>query len=243
MSSTYKTIVAPPPAYIETKVPSYITICDPSVPHVEHPNSCYKFLHCQPTKDGSYVYAIKTCYPDMMYNPVAMVCDWPASVKAMKPQCGVNPGEVQIETWEMTETIITKTRTSKSPATTQRPIVSPPGYNVVIAPYYIQICDPSVPMIEHPDSCYKFLQCQQSANGSFIYVEKNCGDALMFNPTNMVCDWPASVTKVKPICDVIFDYEDKMVVPVKIVSTPKPSYVVTTGASHTLNLITCLTLL
>lgn len=62
--------------------------CNPSVPHVEYPGDCYKFLHCKPSSGGSWKFAEKTCGPSMMFNPAAMVCDWIATVKAMKPECG-----------------------------------------------------------------------------------------------------------------------------------------------------------
>lgn len=65
-----------------------ITVCDPTIPHVEYPGSCYKFRHCQPTIDGGWEYAIKTCGPSMMYNPLSMVCDHIFNVVAMKPECG-----------------------------------------------------------------------------------------------------------------------------------------------------------
>lgn len=71
-----------------TTVASTSGHCKPEVPHVEYPGDCYKFLHCQPMTDGSWQYVEKTCGPTMMFNPVAMVCDWPASVMAMKPYCG-----------------------------------------------------------------------------------------------------------------------------------------------------------
>lgn len=64
------------------------TVCDPTIPHVEYPGDCYKFKHCQPTVNGSWTYAIKTCGPSMMYNPLSMTCDHIANVKAMKPECG-----------------------------------------------------------------------------------------------------------------------------------------------------------
>jgi len=203
--------------------PEYITVCDPSVPHVEHPNSCYKFLHCQPARDGSWVYAVKTCYPDMMFNPQSMICDWPASVKAIKPNCGINPGEIEI--WELkTKQVITSPRpgtTSSSrvtPRVTEKPlkIVSVPskpqfvvepttgevGYGSERIPHYIRICNPNVPHIEHPNSCYKFLHCQQAANGSWVYAVKTCYPDMMYNPQAMVCDWPASVKAMKPSCGV-----------------------------------------
>lgn len=64
------------------------SVCDPTIPHVEYPGSCYKFRHCQPKADGGWSYAIKTCGPSMMYNPLTMTCDHIANVVAMKPECG-----------------------------------------------------------------------------------------------------------------------------------------------------------
>lgn len=71
----------------------YIKICDPSVPNVEHPFSCTKFLQCVMAQNGSFVFAEKTCGDTMMFNPKSMVCDWPSSVKALKPKCGLKPEE------------------------------------------------------------------------------------------------------------------------------------------------------
>lgn len=73
--------------------PTFITACDPSIPNVEHPFSCTKFLQCVMSQNGSFVYTEKTCGDTMMFNPKAMVCDWPASVQAMKPKCGLTPAE------------------------------------------------------------------------------------------------------------------------------------------------------
>lgn len=65
---------------------------------------------------------------------------------------------------------------------------------------FIKVCDPSLPIVEHPFSCLKFLQCDMAPNGSFVFTEKTCGATLMFNPKSMVCDWPWSVAAVKPKC-------------------------------------------
>lgn len=226
VTSTMKTI--------QSELPYYITICDPSVPHVEHPNSCYKFLHCQPSTNGSYIFAVKTCYPDMMFNPKAMVCDWPANVKAMKPKCGVNPGETEI--WEIEE-VIMKRKSSRMPMTTQKPAYKSStssiefGYGEAETAYFIRICDPTVALVEHPESCLKYLQCQQMPNGSFIYVEKECGATMMFNPNTMVCDWPSSVKAVKPFCGLtpqVFEIFDMKALPSRAtpMTTPIPMKIV-----------------
>lgn len=62
--------------------------CDPAVPHIEFPGDCYKFLHCEPSLDGSWKYAEKTCGPATMFHPTLMICDWPDNVKKIKPHCG-----------------------------------------------------------------------------------------------------------------------------------------------------------
>lgn len=204
--------------------PHYITICDPSIPHIEHPNSCYKFLHCQPAKNGSYVYAVKTCYPDMMYNPTNMICDWPASVKAIKPKCGVDAGEIEI--WETDEIIIKRNHSIVRPITTQRTVLKPVpqeidyGYAEGAAPFYIRVCDASVPVSEHPESCYKYLECLKTADGTFMFQEKSCGHDKMFNSFTKVCAWPEEVFVRKPECRdeakllEIFD--------LKLLTTPEP---------------------
>lgn len=71
-----------------------ITVCDPTIPHVEYPGDCFKFRHCQPTTDGGWKYAIKTCGPSMMYNPLSMTCDHIPNVVALKSECGVAENEI-----------------------------------------------------------------------------------------------------------------------------------------------------
>lgn len=62
-----------------------------------------------------------------------------------------------------------------------------------------KVCDPSAPNREYPGDCHKFLQCVPQA-GEWRYVEKTCGPTTMYNPTNMICDWPLAVQEVKPDC-------------------------------------------
>jgi hypothetical protein len=163
--------------------PSYLKkMCDPSIPHVEHPNSCYKFLHCSPSSNGSYFYAVKTCYPDMMFNPNSMVCDWPTEVKRVKPQCLKNPGEIEIEEAETISIITTDVGSSSSAF-----LINPK-------------CNPIIPLVEHPESCHKYLACERNSDGSFSFVEKVCSTNLMFNPKIQVCDWKSNVLTVKPAC-------------------------------------------
>lgn len=95
----------------------YLTVCDPAVPHIEHPYSCYKFLHCVPDAEGSYYYAEKTCNPPTMYHPVSMVCEWKESVNSVKPKCGTAPEDPEPD-WEETviiEETIKINKTKKKP--------------------------------------------------------------------------------------------------------------------------------
>lgn len=213
VSSTYKPIESipiPPPDDFERtiKIPYYITICDPSIPHVAHPNSCYKFLHCQPLANGSFQYAVKTCYPDMMYNPTNMICDWPASVKAIKPVCGSEPGETEM--WETTVIEETRRVVIKKPKTTPRPSGKTGSegwsfqeitYEESEYPYYMTECPSAkAPLQAHPESCYKYLECLPDRNGKFRYKEKTCGPDMMYSPASKDCTWPDTVIAQHPTC-------------------------------------------
>lgn len=83
----------------------YLTTCDPAIPHIEHPYSCYKFLHCVPDSEEGYYYVEKTCNPPTMYHPISMVCEWPETVKSVKPKCGTLPEEPEPD-WETQESVI-----------------------------------------------------------------------------------------------------------------------------------------
>lgn len=63
--------------------------CDPTRPHSPHPTNCYMFYHC--VQRLNYVEKVeKTCNPPTMFNPDNMICDWPESVRKIRPECGVS---------------------------------------------------------------------------------------------------------------------------------------------------------
>lgn len=62
--------------------------CDVSTPHKQHAADCHLFYHCEPSVQGP-VLVEKSCGPHMMYNPRTQVCDWPASVMSVRPECEV----------------------------------------------------------------------------------------------------------------------------------------------------------
>lgn len=54
---------------------------------------------------------------------------------------------------------------------------------------------------EYPGDCHKFLHCTpKDVSGDWTYVEKTCGEFMMFNPTNNICDHIAIVQEIKPSC-------------------------------------------
>ncbi|XP_058797462.1 hemocytin [Phymastichus coffea] len=68
------------------------------------PLNCFDFFHCGIGPSGSNEWIPKTCAPDMMFNDRIDICDWPANVEVVRPEClGVhfaetpesrcNPGE------------------------------------------------------------------------------------------------------------------------------------------------------
>ncbi|XP_034481426.1 hemocytin [Drosophila innubila] len=77
--------------------------------------------------------------------------------------------------------------------TTVKPIDKPQigtGCDKVIAEYK-----------EYPGDCHKFLHCQpMGVDGGHIYVEKTCGEYMMFNPTTSICDHIAIVQELIPSC-------------------------------------------
>ena len=175
-----------------------------------------------PAPNGSYMYAVKTCYPDMMYHPQSMVCEWPATVKAIKPICARDPGETEI--WEIEESRI---RSTRLPETSPRTIIGTQKIptlesSEVDTSTFIRRCDPSVPFVEHPESCNKYIECERNPNGFYFYVEKNCGIDMMFNIQKKDCDFSEEVMALKPMCN------DRPVLSSLDLKTEKP--VVTTQA-------------
>ena len=50
--------------------------------HIPVAHSCHAFYHCW----GARI-TIKHCGPFLMFNPVTKVCDWPHTVKYIRPMC------------------------------------------------------------------------------------------------------------------------------------------------------------
>ena len=74
---------APQPEHLEGR-------CDPARPNSPHPEDCYKFYQCVDRLHGTEQVE-KMCNPPTMYHPITMVCDWPAAVFKVRPECQAEP--------------------------------------------------------------------------------------------------------------------------------------------------------
>ena len=83
----------PQPAAKAYPQPVLVERCDPARPHTPHPTDCYKFYHCVDRLNG-VEQVEKFCNPPTMFHPVTMICDWPASVALVRPECGGAPPAV-----------------------------------------------------------------------------------------------------------------------------------------------------
>ncbi|CAK1581500.1 unnamed protein product [Parnassius mnemosyne] len=84
-------------------------------PNNPHPTDCSKFYECTPdlmNPDKPHA-VLKQCGEGLLYNPKLMICDWPAAVYAVRPECGSTPS-----------TTPTTTATTPLPITTG---ICPPG--------------------------------------------------------------------------------------------------------------------
>lgn len=72
-----------------TAPPKYLP-CDVARPNQPHPKDCHAFYQCVPGLEGPELVE-KSCGPDMLYNPDTQVCDWPATVALLRPECGSTP--------------------------------------------------------------------------------------------------------------------------------------------------------
>ena len=66
------------------------------------------------------------------------------------------------------------------------------------------ICTGSMINAVVPNDCSSFYHCNSfQATGKL--VKKKCGPGTMFNPVNLICDWPLNVYKVRPECKISQD--------------------------------------
>ncbi|KDR23192.1 Hemocytin, partial [Zootermopsis nevadensis] len=71
--------------------------CDVNNPNSRDVKDCHRFYHCKDTLEGPELVE-KTCGPFMMYNHEKQVCDWPATVIGLRPECAAITPELTTET-------------------------------------------------------------------------------------------------------------------------------------------------
>ncbi|XP_031350529.1 uncharacterized protein LOC116176191 [Photinus pyralis] len=200
--------------------------CDPSQPLEAHVGDCYLYHGCDKTDDGNSL-VVKTCGPDLMFNPKKLKCDFPSKVILVKPECEVS---------------------TTAPVTTPAcdvhgPNIADPsdcylyyrceqtdnGYELVRKTCYpdfmfntetlqcdfsmkvgelrpechetvTEACDVGEPSKPHSSDCYLYYSCIEKENKGAELVGQNCGPNLMFNPAKLKCDFPENVGQVRPEC-------------------------------------------
>ncbi|XP_053978189.1 hemocytin [Hylaeus volcanicus] len=66
-------------------IPTYEE-CSVEHPNKPHPTDCHLFYQCTPGMNGNE-FVEKSCGENMFYNPQLQICDWPANVIFLKPEC------------------------------------------------------------------------------------------------------------------------------------------------------------
>lgn len=186
----------------------------------------------------------ENCYPDKMFNPVLMKCDSISKVIFLKPNCATDPGETEPDYATGGGGPVTRKSTTVFAGEDDfSPLffATEPTVDIVGHPNYFTLCNPRGELkVEHPESCDKYLECLQIANGSYFYTEKVCGINLMFNPKSKVCDATDEVIHVKPYCGTknltiesqVLETTTKS--PRIIVTRPRPSKMTITPSTITI---------
>ncbi|CAH2073181.1 unnamed protein product, partial [Iphiclides podalirius] len=152
---------------------------DSTHPNHPHPTDCRKFYECTPEPGnlpGQKHAVVKECDAGLLYNPVAMVCDWPASVIALRPECGTTtttgfqettplditatqkPGEPRLMTSESSiGTIKSTAATTPLPTTSEQ---CPPGQVYSPCAYPCDnLCDHFLQTLLEKDQCMPGQKC------------------------------------------------------------------------------------
>lgn len=85
--------------------------CNIEFPTEPHPTDCHLFYQCTPGLNGNE-FIKKSCGENMFYNPQTQVCDWPATVMLIRPECSmkqITPNKIE---WTSDKKIKYKTTTS-----------------------------------------------------------------------------------------------------------------------------------
>lgn len=117
-----------------TKKPTYKE-CNMEHPYESHPTNCHLFYQCTPGLNGNE-FVEKSCGENMFYNPQIQVCDWPANVISVRPECSMK--QTMPNTTEWTTDNTTK-YTSITSTTLQKNITASIIYFLIVFKYFINI--------------------------------------------------------------------------------------------------------
>nr|XP_034190302.1 hemocytin [Osmia lignaria] len=81
---------------ISSTVNAMFEECNMEQPYKPHPMDCRLFYQCSPGPNGNE-FVEKSCGENMFYNPQIQVCDWPASVIQIRPECSVEQTSTKTE--------------------------------------------------------------------------------------------------------------------------------------------------
>lgn len=117
-----------------TKKPTYKE-CNMEHPYESHPTNCHLFYQCTPGLNGNE-FVEKSCGENMFYNPQIQVCDWPANVISVRPECSMKQTIPNTTEWTTDNTTEYKNTTS---TTLQKDITTSMIYFLIFFKYFINI--------------------------------------------------------------------------------------------------------
>ncbi|KAL0894249.1 hypothetical protein ABMA27_014259 [Loxostege sticticalis] len=149
-------------------------------PNYQHPTDCEKFYECTPDmlNPSKHHAVLKSCAPGTLYNPVAMICDWPDAVKAVRPECGPTTVETTPTTTKITTVAPTSPTTLTTPTTTEQASTAglcPPGQVYRECAYPCdQLCDYFGATLREKGQCGPRDTCIQGCVDISV-AEQKCG--------------------------------------------------------------------
>ncbi|KAM3961249.1 LOW QUALITY PROTEIN: hemolectin [Aphomia sociella] len=144
-------------------------------PSQPHPKNCSQFYECTPdllNPDKPHT-TLKSCVAGTMYNPKTMVCDWPASVIELRPECGKDYVAAPRSLLEHDLT----TTTSTTSATTS---ICPPGHVYSDCAYECDsLCDHFKKTLQNKSRCVPGEKCVEGCVPDIL-----CGNGTMWRDEN-----------------------------------------------------------
>ncbi|XP_059045233.1 hemocytin [Achroia grisella] len=148
-------------------------------PSYPHPKNCSQFYECTPdllNPDKPHT-VLKSCVEGTMYNNNTMVCDWPAAVIPLRPECGQPQGIAATTTYipEIATSLATAPRTP-----TQTTAICPPGLVYSDCAYPCDsLCDHFKKTLQNKSRCIPGEKCVEGC-----VPETQCGGDTRWRDEN-----------------------------------------------------------